>query len=87
MIVATMNIKDPAVHAAARRLAEVRGVSLTEAVRQAVDEALRRSTTERNEVWIQQMRAIGDEVASRSRAEGIVWPTDEDLYDEHGLPR
>lgn len=39
-----MNIKDEAVHELARRLAERRGTSLTGAVRQALEEALARST-------------------------------------------
>lgn len=39
---ATMNIKDPAIHDAAQQLARARGVSMTEAVRQAIDEALKK---------------------------------------------
>lgn len=82
MSMATMNIKDPEVHAAASELAERRGISLTEAVRQAVAEALASDRQKRADFFetvkdIQRRAALSDEP----------YLTDDDLYDERGLPR
>lgn len=84
--VPTMNIKDPAVHAAAAELARRRGVSLTEAVRQAIDEALAGERA-KQEGLVERLLEIGRRARAKSDAEGYVWPTDDDLYDEDGLPR
>lgn len=81
--VATMNIKDPTVHADAQRLAARRGVSLTEAVRQAVDEALRRDRAT-DEGYVARAMAAAREI--REAANGS-FLTDQDLYDDDGLPR
>lgn len=82
-----MNIKDPAIHAAAQRLAKARGVSMTEAVRQAIDEALERSPTRRDDAWVERLLELGREARTEMDRLGIVPLTDEDLYDEHGAPR
>lgn len=82
MIVATMNIKDPAVHAAAAELARRRGISLTEAVRQAVDEALAAERAKREGMAARLM-----EIGRRAAARPVPYLTDDDLYDEDGLPR
>ena len=84
MSVATMNIKDPAIHAAAQRLAAARGVSMTEAVRQAIDEALERQQPVRDEAWVQRMLELARQVREASDEPFL---TDEDMYDEMGLPR
>lgn len=81
-----MNIKDPAVHAAAAELARRRGISLTEAVRQAVDEALVAERAKR-EGMAERLMEIGRRARAKADAEGYVWLTDDDLYDEDGLPR
>lgn len=81
-----MNIKDPAVHAAAKELAERRGVSLTEAVRQAIDETLVAERAKRDGV-AERLLAIGARARTKADATGYVWPCDDDLYDEAGLPR
>lgn len=83
---ATMNIKDPRIHAAARELAQRRGVSMTEAVRQAVDEALAAERAKR-EGMAERLMEIGRRAKAKADAEGYVWPTDDDLYDEDGLPQ
>lgn len=83
---ATMNIKDPVVHAAARELAERRGISLTEAVRQAIDEALATERAKRAGV-AERLLEIGLRASAKADAEGYTWPTDDDFYDELGLPR
>lgn len=82
MAVATMNIKDPAVHAAASELARRRGVSLTEAIRQAVDEALTAERARRDGMAERLM-----EIGLRAAARSAPYLTDDDLYDERGLPR
>lgn len=81
-----MNIKDPRIHAAARELAQRRGVSMTEAVRQAVDEALAAERAKR-EGMAERLMEIGRRAKAKADAEGYVWPTDDDLYDEDGLPQ
>ena len=83
-----LNIKDPATHALARRLAAATGESLTEAVRQAVAERLtrvERTAVQASEDLVARLDAIarhcGALPALRQRSE------DEILgYDERGLP-
>lgn len=87
MSVATMNIKDPAIHAAAQRLARARGVSMTEAVRQAIDEALARSEARRDDAWVERLLELGRETRAEMDRLGLVPLTDRDLYDERGVPR
>lgn len=79
---ATMNIKDPAVHAAAAELARRRGVSMTEAVRQALDAALAAERATKGDLFAQ--------VAEIQRRAALVdepYLTDDDMYDEDGLPQ
>lgn len=82
MRMATMNIKDPAVRELAERLASRRRTSLTDAVRQALTEAIEREEKSR-EGMAERLLEIG------RRAAAIPGPylTDDDLYDERGLPR
>jgi antitoxin VapB len=86
MSVATMNIKDPAIHAAAQRLARVRGISMTEAVRQAIDEALAADAAKR-EGMAARILAIGREARATMDRLGLEPLSDADLYDEIGAPR
>ncbi|MDZ7628318.1 MAG: type II toxin-antitoxin system VapB family antitoxin [Parvularculaceae bacterium] len=86
-----LNIKDPEVAAMARKLAKLKGQSITEAVAGALaaslenasaDDAARRSARERRV----------DELLNAIRAEaGGDFPSmrqiDEEMYDENGLPR
>lgn len=78
-----MNIKDPAIHAAAQRLARARGVSMTEAVRQAIDEALS-NDRRRIEDYVERGLRLAREVREASDEPFL---TDDDLYDERGLPK
>jgi antitoxin VapB len=84
MSMATMNIKDPAIHDAARRLASARGVSMTEAVRQAIDEALERTSVVKDDAWMERMLDLARQVREASDEPFL---TDDDLYDEFGLPK
>lgn len=77
-----MNIKDPAVRAAAVELARRRGVSMTEAVRQALDAALATELGKKADLFA--------EVAEIQRRAALVeepYLTDDDMYDDDGLPK
>lgn len=78
-----MNIKDPEIHAAAQRLARSRGVSMTEAVRQAIDEALAHDR-QRDDDYVARGLRLAQAVRDASEAPFL---SIEDLYDEDGLPR
>jgi antitoxin VapB len=80
-----MNIEDREVHELARRLAQRRATSLTQAVKEALEEALARSGRDGGEVR-QRLDAISRHCAALPVRDAR--PPDEILgYDEHGLPR
>ena len=86
-----LNIKKKETHDAARKLAELTGESLTEAVDRAVQERLVRLSAakdqDKQEAWrrIRELqRKIAEAPVDDSRsAEEIM----EDMYDENGLPK
>lgn len=80
--VPTLNIKDPEVYRLASELARRRHTSMTGAVRDALTEALDRTTLTPEE----KIRRMS-EIARRSQAIDEPFLTDDDLYDERGLPR
>lgn len=61
----TIYVKDPATSSAVRELAQLRGVSLTEAVRHAVESALR---AERRKTLPQRLDAIAQELNKYPRS-------------------
>ncbi len=86
-----LNIKDKAVADKARRLAKLKGTTITEAVREAVEASLK--TAERHSKLDREARERRvDEILKRFRAS---IPPDapsyeeimEDMYDENGLPK
>jgi antitoxin VapB len=83
-----LNIKDEALIAAAKALAELTGTSTTEAIRRAVHERLQRETAARDEERRRRFEAI---MAISERASKLFPPGSTsdhcDLYDENGLPR
>lgn len=87
-----LNIKDEAVHAKARRLAELTGASITGAVRDAIErrlaevECARESEIERRK---RRLLALGRAVAATLPPNHGATSTDHDelLYDEDGLPK
>lgn len=81
----TMNIKDPEVHRMARELAARRRTTATGAVRQALIEALARDDEARADRAGTAERLLA--IAAEARSVGGPYLTDEDLYDERGLPR
>jgi len=78
----TMNIKDPRVRELARELADRRRTSLTNAVRQALVEALDRDRSSRAGMAERLM-----EIGRRAAAKPGPILSDDDLYDERGLPK
>lgn len=82
MIVATMNIKDPAVRELAEQLAARRHTTMTDAIRQALTETLDRDRASRAGL-ADRLMAIAKQ--ANLRAEDVL--TDDDLYDERGLPK
>jgi len=85
---APIQIRKPEVVRAIRELAEGSGQPITEAVANAVREALQRRAAADEAEYQQRLAAIRDAV-KRFNELPIVGPllTDDDLYDEDGLPR
>ena len=85
----SLNIKNPEVHELARKLAELTGESMTEAIRVALEERLarERNTPERVAERVRVTLALGAEIASRMSPELRTKDWDAELYDELGLPR
>lgn len=85
-----LNIKDQAVAAKARRLAKLKGSSITEAVSEALDASLK--TAEHHAKLDHEAREREvDEILKRFRAivppDSPAWDMLEDMYDENGLPK
>lgn len=78
----TMNIKDPEVRRMAMKLAAQRNTTATGAVRAALQEALERHVNSR-EGTAGRLLALG-KVSSRMQDPVL---SDDELYDDHGLPR
>ena len=83
-----IQIRNPEVVRAIRALADQTHVPITEAVGAAVREALRRQGSIRDAGFEERLAAIKD-ISRRIRELPIVGPmmTDDDLYDEDGLPK
>ncbi|MGN6414329.1 type II toxin-antitoxin system VapB family antitoxin [Flexivirga sp.] len=83
---ATLNIKDPEVHRMAHELATRRHTTATGAVRDALAKALAEddsATVPNGEEILEEIR----EIARRSAARPEPFLSDDDLYDENGLPK
>lgn len=83
---ATLNIKDPEVHRMAHELATRRHTTATGAVRDALAKALAEddsATVLDGEEILEKIR----EIARRSAARPEPFLSDDDLYDENGLPK
>lgn len=78
----TMNIKDPEVHRLANELARIRRTSATAAVRSALEHELERV---REPVVIDWGRI--EHLRERLAPASADWLTDDELYDDEGLPR
>ena len=77
----TIYLKDEATSQAVRKLAKLRGTTLTEAVRGAVAEALAKETEEKRRLKIREaIRRIQDKVEKLSKPGGL--PADKAFYDD-----
>jgi antitoxin VapB len=85
----SINIKNERVSKLAIALAEQTGESITDAVGNAIEEKLQRITKKKSrEGLADKMRAIADDIASRTTDEWRNWDWEADLYDEQtGLPK
>jgi antitoxin VapB len=80
-----LRIKDPETGDLARRLAEITGEEVADAVKTAIRERLDRETRRRGKLTVEELLAIVDQIASQP----VIDPrTPEEIigYDEHGLP-
>ena len=94
-----LNIKDAETTRMVRELAELTGETQTEVVRKAVEERLRREKSEREErdaqretekrLEFERVWAEIQKIQERAKASGLIenMLTDDDLYDENGLPK
>jgi len=80
-LVPTLNIKDPEVYRLAAELAERRHTSMTDAVRQALEETIAKERAHRSAAIDRAMEAT-----ARWRASGDTAVADDEMYDENGLP-
>ncbi|HVT23081.1 MAG TPA: type II toxin-antitoxin system VapB family antitoxin [Rhizomicrobium sp.] len=72
------HVKDPATDQAVRRLAKIKGKSLTETIREAVESEYER---EREKIpFLERVKALQDEVARLSKPGGL--PADKAFFDE-----
>lgn len=81
-----LNIKDPETDQLARRLANLTGEKITDAVKTAVRERLERETRNHGKASLEELMAIARRIASQP----VFDPrTPEEIigYDENGLPR
>jgi antitoxin VapB len=83
-LVPTLNIKDPEVYRLAAELARRRGTTMTGAVREALSEAIERSRKSREGV-AERLLEIAAKMREEVGTDGFL--TDDDLYEERGLPK
>ncbi len=80
--VPTLNIKDPEVYELASELARRRGTSMTGAVREALTQAIAQ-----DERQVEDKIRRMTEIAAQASAIDAPWVTDDEIYDERGLPK
>jgi antitoxin VapB len=73
-----LHVRDPATDAAVRRLAKLKGKSLTETIREAVDHEYQQ--TQKAIPLIERLRPIQEQFKALSRPGGL--PADKAFYDE-----
>lgn len=72
------HVKDPATDRAVRRLAKVKGKSLTETIREAVEQEYERE--QKKISFLERVKVIQDEAAALSKPGGL--PADKAFFDE-----
>ena len=82
----SLNIKNEGTHRRARKLADLMGETMTEAVDRAITERLERASRSRNrERRVQRLLQIGRECAALAVLDER--SPEDMLYDERGLPK
>ena len=81
-----MNIKDPEVYELARELADRTHTSMTGAVRVALQEAIERAPR-RKRATLEELIEFTIKIKAEMDAAGERFLTDDDIYDEWGLPK
>lgn len=86
-----LNIKDPEVAEKARRLARLRGTTITDAVAEALEQSLAAATAQADvarEARERRVDAIVERFRSQLRPDApSPWQVLDELYDERGLPK
>ena len=77
---ATLNIKDPRVHELATELARRRGTTATAVVRDALE---KEAAKQPKPIDRDRLGALQDKILKMD----LVWLSDDDIYDEDGLPK
>jgi antitoxin VapB len=72
------HVKDPATDQAVRRLARIKGKSLTETIREAVEQEYERE--QKKMTFLEKVKAIQEEAAALSKPGGL--PADKAFFDE-----
>jgi len=72
-------VKDPATDKAVRRLAKLKGKTLTETIREAVELSLAEQTREKKLTFLERIKPIQDRIAARGKT-GL--EADKAFYDE-----
>lgn len=80
----SLNIKDPETDTLARELARLTGKSITDAVKEAIRRDITRADTKRLEARRHATKRIIDRIHSMP-FDDTPW-TEDNLYDENGLP-
>jgi antitoxin VapB len=75
----TFYVKDPATDKAVRRLAKLKGKTLTETIREAVELSLAEQTREKKLTFLERIKPIQDRIAARGKT-GL--EADKAFYDE-----
>jgi antitoxin VapB len=81
----SLNIKNEETHRLVRELAEATGETMTEAVTEAVRERLAKVRQRNSDVEVERILAMFREIGASLNKEEML--TDDDLYDEFGLPK
>jgi antitoxin VapB len=92
-VIMSLNIKDRETHELVKKLADLRGTSLTSAVKDAVRDALAHETAQRDDANSKKKRRseilkeFAQEYAARVKDPIHSWEINDLLYDENGLPK
>jgi antitoxin VapB len=81
----SLNIKDPEVHRLAKAISEETGESMTQVVREALQERYDKLEKRKGKASVEELEAIAESI--RALRKEPFMDHAELLYDEHGLPK